>query len=90
MNKADIVNVVHQKMGTTQKAAEETVNAVFDAITQTLAKGEEVSISGFGTFVVKKREARMGVNPRTGEKIKIGATVTPKFRAGKALKDAVK
>ena len=90
MNKADLVNVVHGKMGTTQKAAEETVSAIFDGITQALGRGEEVSISGFGTFVVKKREARMGVNPRTGEKIKIGATVTPKFRAGKALKDAVK
>ncbi len=90
MNKADIVSVVHDKLGTTQKAAEDAVNGVFDAIAQSLSKGEEVSISGFGAFSVKKRDARMGVNPRTGEKIQIGATVTPKFRAGKALKDAVK
>ena len=90
MNKADIINAVHGKLGTTQRAAEEVVNTVFDAITQSLSKGEEVAISGFGAFAVRKREARMGVNPRTGQKIQIAATVTPKFKAGKALKDAVK
>ena len=55
-----------------------------------LEEGEEVGITGFGVFLAKKRAARMGVNPRTGEKVQIAATTTPKFRAGKSLKDAVK
>lgn len=66
------------------------VEAVFDIITKTLAKGEEVAITGFGTFKVAKRAARMGVNPKTGEKIQIAAAIKPKFRAGKVLKEAVK
>lgn len=90
MNKAAIVEAVSSKFDITKKMAEDTVDLVFDTITQSLAKGEEVSIAGFGVFLAKKREARMGVNPRTGEKLQIKATTTPKFRAGKALKDAVK
>ncbi len=66
------------------------VEAVFDTITKTLSKGEEVAITGFGTFKVAKRAARMGVNPKTGEKIQIAASIKPKFRAGKVLKEAVK
>ena len=85
-----LVDAVNEKIGGTKKSAEDAVDSVFDMITSTLAKGEEVAISGFGSFLVKRRAARMGVNPRTGEKIQIGATVTPKFRAGKALKMAVK
>lgn len=85
-----LVDAVQMKIGTTKKVAEDAVDTLFDTIMNTLAKGEEVSVSGFGAFVVKRRAARMGVNPRTGEKIQIGATVTPKFRAGKALKAAVK
>ena len=85
-----IVEAVHAKIGGTKKTAEDAVDSVFDTITMTLAKGEEVAISGFGSFIVKKRDARMGVNPRSGEKIHIAATVTPKFRAGKGLKAAVK
>ena len=85
-----LVDAVNEKIGGTKKQAEDAVDTVFDTITSTLAKGEEVAISGFGSFLVKRRAARMGVNPRTGEKIQIGATVTPKFRAGKALKMAVK
>ena len=85
-----IVEAVQNKMDLTKKSAEDAVDTVFDCITKCLAQGEEVSISGFGAFIVKKRDARMGVNPRTGAKIQIGATVTPKFRAGKALKTAVK
>ena len=73
-----------------KKQATEIVEAVFDTITKTLAKGEEVAIAGFGTFRVAKRAARMGVNPRTGEKIQIAASIKPKFRAGKVLKEAVK
>lgn len=85
-----IVDAVQAKLGGTKKTAEDVVDAVFDTIMKTLATGDEVAISGFGTFIVKKRAARMGVNPRTGEKIQVAATVTPKFRAGKVLKAAVK
>lgn len=73
-----------------KKQATAAVEAVFDTIVKTLSKGEEVAIAGFGTFKVSKRAARMGVNPRTGEKIQIAASVKPKFRAGKVLKEAVK
>ena len=85
-----LVDAVHAKLGGTKKNAEDAVDMVFDTIMNTLAKGEEVAISGFGNFVVKKRGARMGVNPRTGQKIQVAETVTPKFRAGKVLKAAVK
>jgi len=90
MNKASLVEAVYGKIGGTKKGAEDAVDTMFDTIMKTLAKGEEVAISGFGAFLVKKRAARMGVNPRTGQKIQIAATITPKFRAGKALKTAVK
>ncbi|MBI2056479.1 MAG: HU family DNA-binding protein [Candidatus Sungbacteria bacterium] len=90
MNKTGIIDAVYEKIGGTKKIAEDAVETVFDSITAALAKGDEAAISGFGTFVVKKRAARMGVNPRTGEKIHVAATQTPKFRAGKGLKEAVK
>lgn len=90
MNKMGLVDVVHAKVGGTKKTAEDAVDTIFDTIMKELGRGGEVAISGFGTFVVKKRGARMGVNPRTGEKIQVAETVTPKFRAGKALKAAVK
>ncbi len=91
MNKDALVEAVQTKAGLeTKKAAQDAVDAVFDAITSALSKGEEVSIAGFGSFKVADRAARMGVNPKTGEKIQIPATKAPKFKAGKALKDAVK
>ena len=90
MNKMGLVDAVHAKIGGTKKTAEDAVDTMFDTIMKTLATGDEVAISGFGTFLVKKRASRMGVNPRTGQKIQIAATVTPKFRAGKSLKAAVK
>ena len=90
MHKMDLVDAVHAKLGGTKKSSEDAVDTVFDTIMKALAKGDEVSVSGFGSFFAKKRGARMGVNPRTGQKIQIGATVTPKFRAGKGLKAAVK
>lgn len=90
MNKMGLVDMVHEKIGGTKKTAEDAVDMVFDAITKSLSSEEEVAISGFGSFFTKKRGARMGINPRTGEKIQINATTTPKFRAGKTLKDAVK
>ena len=85
-----LVDAVHEKIGGTKKTSEDVVDTIFDTIMKTLASGDEVSVSGFGTFIVKKRGARMGVNPRTGQKIQVAETVTPKFRAGKALKAAVK
>lgn len=90
MNKVGLVDAVHAKISGTKKTAEDAVDTVFDTIMQTLGKGEEVAVSGFGTFLAKKRAARMGVNPRTGQKIQVAETVTPKFRAGKSLKEAVK
>lgn len=74
----------------TKKQALQAVDAMFDAIVNTMKRGEEVAITGFGTFKVVKRAARMGVNPKTGEKIQIAASTKPKFRAGKLLKEAVK
>lgn len=85
-----LVEAVQNKIGVSKTVAEDAVDTVFDTIMKTLTGGEEVSISGFGAFLVKKRAARMGINPRTKEKIHISETVTPKFRAGKVLKQAVK
>ena len=90
MDNIDLVDAVHAKLGGTKKTAEEAVDTVFDAIMKSLGQGEEVLVSGFGSFFVKKRSSRAGVNPRTGQKIQIAETVTPKFRAGKSLKVAVK
>ncbi len=90
MNKVSLVEVV---MGAAnievKKQATSAVDAVFDTITKALSRGEEVAVAGFGTFKVAKRAARMGVNPKTGEKIQIAASIKPKFRAAKALKEAV-
>ncbi|MEK7077005.1 MAG: HU family DNA-binding protein [Patescibacteria group bacterium] len=74
----------------TKTKAREVVEAVIDTIVKTMGRGEDVAITGFGTFRVTKRAARMGVNPKTGEKIHIAASTKPKFRAGKVLKEAVK
>lgn len=90
MKKDGLVEAVMKIAGVeTKKQANEAVNAVFDTIVKTLGRGEEVGITGFGTFRVVKRAARMGVNPKTGEKIQIAASTKPKFRAGKVLKEAV-
>lgn len=91
MNKEKLIDTVMEAAGLdTRTSAKAAVDALFDAITKELANGEEVAIAGFGTFKVSKRAARNGVNPKTGEKIQIAATTVPKFKAGKALKDAVK
>ena len=91
MNKVGLVEAVMKATGIeTKKQVTDAVEAVFDTIVKALSRGEEVAISGFGTFRIAKRAARMGINPRTGEKIQIAASVKPKFRAGKLLKDAVK
>ncbi|OGM92396.1 DNA-binding protein HU [Candidatus Wolfebacteria bacterium RIFCSPHIGHO2_01_FULL_48_22] len=91
MKKQDFTEVVMQAGGIeVKKTAAAVVDAIFDTITKTMVKGEEVAIAGFGTFKVAKRAAREGINPRTGEKIHIAASIKPKFRAAKALKEAVK
>ena len=91
MTKDDLVVAVQQAAGIdTKAAAGRAVEAVFDTIMKTLARGEDVAITGFGTFRVAKSAARMGRNPKTGESIQIAASTKPKFRAGKGLKEAVK
>jgi DNA-binding protein HU-beta len=90
MNKAALVDKVNEVLGTTKVQAEEVVNAIFDGITTSLKKGDEVSVAGFGIFSAKKRAARSARNPRTGEIVKVAAMNVPKFRAAKALKEAVK
>lgn len=90
MNKQSIVEVVHAKLGGTKVQAEQVVDTVIDTIVGSLKKGEEVSISGLGIFSVKARAARTARNPRTGEAVNVPAMKVPKFRAAKALKDAVK
>ena len=89
MNKAELVAAVAAKTGDTKKNAEEVVNAFVDVVTASLKKGEKVQLVGFGSFEVKKRAARKGRNPQTGEEIKIPASKAPAFKPGKALKDAV-
>ncbi len=90
MKKTDLVEVVMKAASLeTKKQAEAAVDAVFENIVKSLSRGEEVAIAGFGTFMVSKRAARVGINPKTGEKIQIPAKTAPKFRAGKLLKEAV-
>ena len=86
MNKATLVELIHEEIGGTKAQVEK----VFSSMVECVAKGEEVSITGFGIFVAKDRAARKGRNPSTGETIQIKATRVPKFRASKAFKDAVK
>jgi len=91
MTKDGLVTAVLEAASLASKAeAQRATEAVFDAITKTLSRGEDVTVTGFGTFRVAKRASREGRNPKTGEKIHIAASVVPKFKAGKALKDAVK
>ena len=90
MNKAGIVDKVHERLGGTKVQAEGVVDTVIDSIVGSLKKGDEVSIAGLGIFSTKMRPARQGRNPRTGESIQVPAMRVPKFRAAKALKDAVK
>ncbi len=89
MNKTELVAAVAQKSGLTKKDAERVVNATLDTIVENLQNGEKVSLSGFGIFEVKDREARIGRNPRTKEAIEIPATRLPGFKASKTLKDSV-
>ncbi|MGI6692775.1 MAG: HU family DNA-binding protein [Limnochordia bacterium] len=89
MNKAELIANVADKSGMTKKAAGDAVEAVFAAISEALAREEKVTIVGFGTFEVRARQARKGVNPSTGEEIMIPATKVPAFKPGKSLREAV-
>ena len=89
MNKTELIAAVSQAAGLTKKDAERVVNATVDTLVESLKKGEKVQISGFGTFEVKDREARIGRNPHTKEAIEIPATRVPSFKASQALKDTV-
>ena len=89
MNKTELASAVEAKTSLNKKQSEEAVSAVLASITAALADGEKVALVGFGTFDVKTRAARTGLNPRTKETIQIAATTAPAFKAGKALKDAV-
>lgn len=89
MNKTELIYAVADKTALSKKDCETIINAALDAMTAALAEGDEIRLVGFGTFEVKKREARTGRNPKTGEEIPIPATKVPAFKPGKALKDAV-
>lgn len=89
MNKSDLVDAVAAESGLTKADAAKAVDALFNAVTEALKKGDEVRLVGFGTFAVSERAARTGKNPRTGEPLEIAASKQPKFKPGKALKDAV-
>lgn len=89
MNKTELVNAVAEK-GFSKKDADLAVKAVFEAVTEALAKGEKVQLVGFGTFEVRERAEREALNPQTKEVVKVAATKVPAFKAGAALKNAVK
>ncbi len=90
MNKSELISVVAEKTGMTKKDTEKAVNAVFESVTDALAKGEKVQLIGFGTFDLRTRKAREGRNPATGDVIQIPQATVPVFKAGKALKESVK
>lgn len=89
MNKTELVAAIAEKTELTKKEAEKALKAFTDVIAEELAKGEKIQLVGFGTFEVSERAAREGRNPMTGETIQIAASKTPKFKAGKALKDQI-
>ena len=89
MNKSELIDTVAQAAEISKSAAERAVDAMIGAVKTTLRKGEEVTLIGFGTFLAAERAARQGRNPRTGEPVQIPAARVPRFRAGKALKDAI-
>ena len=89
MNKTEIVAAISERAEISKKDAEKALKAFTDVVAEELKKGEKVQLVGFGTFEVSERSARQGRNPQTGETIEIAASRTPKFKAGKALKDLV-
>ncbi len=90
MTKSDVVDRFAAEADVSKNAAKEYLDTLLDVVTDALASGEKVTLTGFGTFEVRQRAARMGRNPQTGEPIHIPATKTPAFRAGKTLKDEVR
>ena len=90
MNKGDLIDLVAKHAEVTKAAAGKAVDGLFDGIAGALAKGDKVSVVGFGTFVVKKRKARVGINPKTKEKLNIPAKKVPAFKPGAELKSKVK
>lgn len=89
MNKSELIDAVAADADISKAAAGRAVDAMVDAVTGALKKGDSVTLVGFGTFLVRRREARTGRNPKTGQAIQIAASNSPAFKAGKALKDAV-
>ena len=89
MNKSELIDAVASAAESSKSEAARAVDGVIEAITQALKSGDQVTVVGFGTFLVRHREARAGRNPRTGETIQIKASNVPAFKAGKALKDSV-
>ncbi len=91
MNKAELIEIISQKVGISKKEAEEAIDCLTSTITDKIKAGEEVTITGFGAFSARTRKGRLGVNPRNPvEKIEIPSVTVPKFKAGKNLKDALK
>ena len=89
MNKSELIAAIAAKTDLTKKDSERALGSFIDTVTDQLKKGNKIQLVGFGTFEVAKRAARTGKNPQTGAEIKIAASKAPKFKAGKALKDAV-
>ncbi len=90
MNKTTLISYIAEKNDMTKVDAEKILDSFMEAVTKTLKKGDQVALTGFGTFSITHRKARTARNPRTGEAIKVKATKAPKFKAGKKLKEAVK
>ncbi|SEQ67583.1 DNA-binding protein HU-beta [Solimonas aquatica] len=90
MNKAELINAVADKSDLSKADATRAIDAFFEVVGKALKKKDKVSLVGFGTFLVRERAARTGRNPKTGATLKIKASKTPSFKAGKALKDAIK
>jgi DNA-binding protein HU-beta len=90
MNKSELIKHIASTASLTQAQATAALNALESGVTKALASGEDVALIGFGTFTVKERAARTGRNPKTGEEIQIAAAKVPSFKAGKALKEAIK
>lgn len=89
MTRSELVSAVAEQAGLTKAAAEKSVKAIIEGVTGCLQNGDKLALVGFGSFVTTQRAARKGQNPQTGKKITIPASVSPRFKAGKALKDAV-
>lgn len=89
MNKKDLISKIADKTSLTKKDVEAVIDGITEVITESLASGEEVNIAGFGKFLTRKRAARTGRNPQTGEEMQIAETTSPAFKPGKKLKEAV-